>query len=667
MTSYKLIPFVARLFDTKRYRHCGVWAYENRILPPEAAEPGEFKYFRTPYFIPICEALNDPRFDIVCVMSPAQAGKTDTGFNFIAHGLDERARPSMIVLPTQKLAERMSKTRFSKLINNCESLKIKHEKGRSDNITLKIISGAPLFFNYSGSATQLCSDAVAKVYIDEYDRMSDDIDGEGSPLDIIYARMTTYPDKKAYVTSSPTLTDTSQIYKLFKEGFKAFWFLVCPKCKRYTLPCFANFKYDNESSKKVTRAWIECQHEDCKHEIDDTYEDYINEVVEIAPNVFKPKNGKYFYLLKKDEIVNPYEDKNYKKYEMCCPFKEPRGHTTASFTMSGLVSCWRTMLECAKRWLKAVESKQETRKQAVMNTVFGEPYQSEGRAPDYLEVMECSLDYDKGELLKAFSDVIIMSVDVQKDRVYYVIRGWSGKGQSALIDYGVIYGMTDETDVWKKLFALSKFRWKNYPINYVFIDSNYRPQYVFAFCKKMGKHYIPVVGRDRQNTPVKMVRIEVSMKGKKFNYGLKRFSMLDGYFKDLLYSKISNDEQTWFVPRDVCEDYCKQVTAESLVSDGIREKWVQRYKDNHYLDCEKIQVFASFVLRIDLAGESIDKDNFDETLSQDDIIELDKEKIEATFDFEETEEVDITKAPTEQKTAMQLLKDKKNLLNIWSK
>lgn len=570
----KILPLVADLIRVKMYKHSGEWAYHNRVLPPENAEPGRFDINRTPYFIEPAEALANPNFDIVGVMCGTQQAKSELCNNFIGHRMDARAQPAIFVFPTQKLAESFSQTRFSKMLQTCKSLAQKHQKGKSDKITLKIINGAPLLFAYATSASQLCSHACATACVDELDRMPDDVEGEGAPLELILARLATYPNSKALVTSTPTLAQISPIFFLFKEGTAGKCHVSCPHCNEWILPCFDIFRWDDDDYEKVSRAWLECPK--CKGEIGEEYKSHISDI----------KNIKYWRVEKDGTLVDWRKTNN----------------KTATFWMSGMLSPWRNFLYCATRWLKAVGSGSEKRKQAVMNTVFGEPYEGKGEAPPSDAVKECRLSYTLGQLKRAFSDVIFMTVDVQKDGLYYVIRGWNTRSKSALIDRGFIFGDTEDAEVWKKCYNLSRKKWGKYPVNYTFIDAGYRTAYVYGFCKKYGSNYIPVIGREKQRAPILSSDVEIDMKGKRFRYGLKLFTIDDGYFKEMLYSRI-REATHWHVPYNIDDEYCKQVTSESLYTDGFRKKWIKKYKHNHYLDCEKMQLFASALLHIDLAGE----------------------------------------------------------------
>ena len=571
-----ILPFLSKILKIKKYEHCGEWARENRILPPENSEPGPFRIERTPYFIPIALALSNPKYKQVGVECASQMAKTELVFNFVGHRMDFRAQPSMLVFPIEKLAKNVSKTRFQKVLDTSPTLSRKYNAGKHDNIMLKDIGGSYLIFSYATSANQLCSYAIATYAIDEFDRCPIDVEGEGSPLELVVSRTTTFPNAKGLITSTPLLLDSSPIHKLWKSGTALRWHIKCPHCGEWILPSYSSFHYDSQIASCVERAWIEC--DCCRGEIDDRYRKYFN----------TPGNGKYFYI----------EESTGKRYTI----EERVGFDIATFWISGLVSPWRSFVECARRWLEAVESKSETRKQAVMNTVFGEPYELIGECPTLKAVMDCRRDYNHGQLRVSCSDFIFMTVDVQKRGIYYVIRGWNTKLESSLIERGYIMGDTSKKEIWQKLRKLSKKRWGRYEINYIFIDANWRSAFVYAFCKRYGKRYVPCQGREKMTTPVQCLKVEVTKSGKRIPYGIVKFAYEEGHFKDLLYSYIRDNEK-WFLPQNIDEEYCKQVTSEILVEDGGKAKWIKKYSENHFLDCEKMQILMSILYRIELSEE----------------------------------------------------------------
>jgi len=64
------------------------WADEYRFLSSEAsAEPGKWHTDRAPYQREMMDAVNDPRTEMVVIMSSAQVGKTEIINNIIGYNV----------------------------------------------------------------------------------------------------------------------------------------------------------------------------------------------------------------------------------------------------------------------------------------------------------------------------------------------------------------------------------------------------------------------------------------------------------------------------------------------------------------------------------------------------------------------------------------------------
>jgi len=49
----------------------------------------------------------------------------------------------------------------------------------------------------------------------------------------------------------------------------------------------------------------------------------------------------------------------------------------------------------------------------------------------------------------------------------------------------------------------------------------------------------------------------------------------------------------------VTEDYCRQLVAESrIITDSGKPQWIERSRQNHYLDCEAMAAAAGFMLNV---------------------------------------------------------------------
>jgi hypothetical protein len=55
----------------------------------------------------------------------------------------------------------------------------------------------------------------------------------------------------------------------------------------------------------------------------------------------------------------------------------------------------------------------------------------------------------------------------------------------------------------------------------------------------------------------------------------------------------------WHIHEAVTEDYCRQLVAETrIITDSGKPQWIERSRQNHYLDCEAMAAAAGFMLNV---------------------------------------------------------------------
>lgn len=443
------------------------------------------------------------------------------------------------------------------MMRGCKSLR---DKLGIDQITEKQIAGSSLRFAWTTSATQLCSHPACLILLDERDRMNNDVEGEGDPLDLLEARTTTYLNAKAIVTSTPTLAGASPIWALFEEGIQHKWAIPCPQCGSFLIPSLSALAWDSDNPAELKRAWLHCP---CGAEIEDSQRHALN------------AKGKFLAVAQTAQCA-----------------------ASASFWVSGLCSPWRSYLDAARKWLEAKASDEHSRMQSVINTVFGECYALRGEAQKWEFLWEnLRGEYADGEVPQGV-EIITCGVDIQQDCIYYAIRGWAKEEQSYLISHGIIYGSTEDENTWRGLEAILHSR----PVRLACIDAGYRSHFVYAFCKEVPG-CLPCKGTDRAGAPIRATQIEMDFRGKRFSGGIKLFHVDDFHFKSLLFSHLRMKK--WYLPRDIDEEYCRQICAEELVTNRAgKPEWNLVYRNNHYLDCEKLNLVAANILRVDLLGQA---------------------------------------------------------------
>lgn len=560
-------------------RTAATWADTERILPPGSPEPGPWRSSRTPFMVPFLEACSSPKYSTIVFVCGAQMGKTENILNVAGHRItDGPFVPILFVFPTEKLSRSMSNDRFKKMIESTDILYSRLEKGHADKVMEKFFSGIRCGFAYAGSATELSSHPAGLVLIDEIDRMSD-VSGEGDPYLLAKARTKNYAGAKVVVTSTPTVERASRIWSLWESGTMGRWAWPCIHCKKFFVPESTLLKWDKDCTPEqaLLTAKVFCPHCGGAHEA--KHQSRLN------------RTGRYEYCKKLSEGG----------YENIGP--DPAFSPTASFWVSGLASPWQTFGEIAYVIATAERTKNQGTIQGAVNTYYGECYRLRGDAPKWDRVKSHIIDYSCEQVPPAIQ-IITMGVDVQKNRLYYVIRGYGYLAESWLLEFGEVFGETEFDAVWIELRKIVEKLFSHIPILRVFVDSGYRPgkdkfvrpdNKIYIFCRlNMGQCY-PTKGKDTQDKPVRTSKIDLTVSGKTIKGGVTLWHIDTDYFKRQIYSEIRVDDNKWHVSKAINDDYCKQITSEECVTDAVGKRtWIKTREDNHYLDCEVLADAAAY-------------------------------------------------------------------------
>lgn len=574
--------------------------------------------------IPFMRAFEDPRYNTVVFVCGGQMGKTDSVIDVILSRLDQRPVPIIYAGPDRNFVTDQFEPRFDDALNRSPSLSVKLARGKKNKKTRKIVSGVPVRLAWAGSANQLKSDPAGLAIVDERDGMAKNIKGEGDPVRLLEVRGDTHADFTLGVTSTPTEgtveiekdevtglkfwkvvdqddidTLDSPIWKLWQRGTRYHWAWSCPHCEEFFIPrfdCLVIPKIDitpKGGKEKIERdataiearrlAFLQCPN--CGGVIEEKHKFEMNaHGVYVAPGQRIGPNG--------DLTGDP-----------------PEG-TTLSFWVSGLASPFVSFGERAGRYVEALNSGDQEEVQTVINGGFGELWApAGGDAPEWADVARLKLPYRSGEIPDGVL-LLTAGIDVQKNRLVYVIRGFGTRQESWLIEQNEIWGPTEQGDVWTDLAELLARPIGGVVIRRAFIDSGFRPgkkdevpeHRVYEFCRRHARVAYAVKGFEHRDQPLSVKRIDVTPKGKAAKYGLDLVRLDSDFFKSWVHERVRwPDDQPggWHLPSDVTEAYCRQIVSEGRVkkpSGGYT--WLQRSRDNHFLDCEAMAYAAAYMLGV---------------------------------------------------------------------
>lgn len=560
---------------------------------------------------PIAAAAADPHYKRIVAVMGSQMGKTEGLLNIIGHKLDDDPAPVLYIGPTKSNVDGVIEPRVAQMLATAPGLWAKTVHGRKAQKLIKRVAGVTLRLAWAGSATELASQPAHTVLVDEVDRMAP-IPGEGDPVALAEARIATYPDGRLIITSTPTegtvssskhpetsiehwdLADPndlqSSVWRLWQEGTRHEWAVPCPDCAAFFVPRFKLLTWPEKCSlkKALTETRLACPA--CGTLIGDDRRPWMN--------------ARGCYLAPGQSVVDGAVVGAAPDAEM------------ASFWASGIMSPWVTFGQRAAAWLRASRSGDPERIRTAINTAFGELYRLGADAPDWESVRALCGAYATGALPSGVK-VLTCGVDVQKTRLVFLVRGWGLRGESWLIESGELWGETDREPVWLDLAGLLTRDWEGKRIKRIAIDSGYRPgdkwkrpdNMVYAFCRLHAGQAIATKGHDALSKPLAPSLIDVTFRGKTIKRGLQLWHLDSDYFKSWVHTRLqwpTDQPGAWHLPFDVTDDYCQQVTAEArVVKPSGRVAWIRIRKENHFLDCEALNVAAAHSLGIHRQREPV--------------------------------------------------------------
>lgn len=518
-------------------------------------------------------------------------GKSVTMENICGHRLDEDPTPIMYVAPTAPLLKNTIIPKFMDMIKGAASLLKKFDAAGSSTF-VKWLAGTKLRFAWAGSPTELAADSAGLILVDEVDRVVNT--SEGDTMEIIEARGDAYVDSKVGYTATPTAGKVSKrphektglmhwqkgkatairskVWQLWQAGTRHEWAVPCPDCGEYFIPWHDLLWWPGKGSAEECspdeaeqNARLVCPSQGCM--IEDKWRQWMNaRGVAVAPGESITKAGKIEGVA------------------------ETAGFTHYSIWISGLLSfaAKKSFGFLAKKLLSAQLSGDPATMQGVLNTGFGECYAEAGDAPSWEEIKGMRWGYAEGELVLA-PKKIFCTIDVQKNRLVYVIRAWYAGLASALIEHGELWGDTDQDEVWDLLGDLIDTEYDGVPISETGIDIGYRDDQVYRFINEHKGKAVALRGRDRLDKPFKKELVEVSKQGKVRKRGDARWAFDSPLAKRWVHSRFGRPDTRpgwWIVHQQVTDDYCKQLVGEEWRE---AEGRFAQVGENHYLDCEAMQ------------------------------------------------------------------------------
>ncbi|WP_300416113.1 terminase gpA endonuclease subunit [uncultured Oscillibacter sp.] len=531
------------------------WAEKNRVLPDGNAIPGPWRNNVTPYLVEIMDTFGDDVVEKVIFVKPTQVGGTSAMENILGNLIDQAPAPTMIVYPSDDLAERTVDAKLEPMIKACKVLSEKYREHISKKLQLKF-GTMTVYLNGANSPADLASTNIRDLFLDEVDKYPGASKKEADPVSLAIERTKTYTTNRyIFMTSTPTLK-TGHIWKAKEEAdAEKHYFVPCPHCGQFIELKFAQIKWPSkdvvpEKRERAEMASYVCQA--CGAVITDQHKGKMLEA------------GRWEYVRKSAE--------------------HPK---SVAYWINTLYSPFTRFSEIAYEFMKSKDDPELL--QNFTNSWLAEPWEDTRLKTNADLVMERQTDVPAWELPE-WTKLLTGGIDVQENCLYWTIRAWGDFMTSQNVAHGQALSMAEVERVMNTEFKLPSG--EKMMVELALMDSGDQTDEVYNFCISNYDWVRPCKG---SSTPLQgHYRISTVDKAGSQANGMQLVIVDGGKYKDMIAARMRrpNGRGSWMVHKDCDLEYAEQVTAEHKITERSKGKVIQKWDvktshaANHYLDCE---------------------------------------------------------------------------------
>jgi phage terminase large subunit GpA-like protein len=558
------------------------WAAKNRLMTSKGGVTvGRWNNDLTPYLVEVMDCLSARSLvQKVVFMKSSQIGATEAGNNWLGYIIDQAPGPTLLIMPTKLLMRDSSRQKIGPMLEGTpclsEKLARRRSKDAANTAYTKEFPGGLLKMGGANSASGFSSFSARNLFLDEVDRYPHNVQGEGDPIFLAERRAGGFGTKwKMYLVSTPTIKGHSRIEREFEKSDQRYYMVPCPDCGHKQRLVWGNLRYELDEHKECKWVAYSCS----------------------ACGVLIPEAKKAAMLSAGEWVATK-------------PGRKIRGyHINALYSPTQMFS-----------WAQVVMAFGSSRGNSELlkvfvNTILGESWQDIGEAPDWEKLRDRAEEYQIGTCPEGVC-VLTASVDVQKDRLEYMVLGWGPGHENWLIDYQVLPGDPESAETWKGIESLlmqdfPKAGGGSLMIRRMAVDSGNWAQTVYNFVRRQdAARVFAVKGYDKLRmvlAPPKAVDVHQSGKAVKYR-GAKVWTVGTDHCKGEFYGWLrqplpvdpSEPKPHGFShwPKGLPEEFFRQLCAEQRVEvkkkNGVlKYEWRTIRERNEALDC---QVYARAAL-----------------------------------------------------------------------
>ena len=560
---------LAEIFSAKKQTTPWKWAEQHLTLDNTTTLPGRFQIRNAPFCAEPMEAFADNRIDELTIMCSAQSAKSQMLITCLCWAIAEDPGPALWVMANQDDAEEFHRVRLKPQILSAEPIRrlmIQHRS--ADKASGMDFSTMHLSIRGAHSPAKLQSLPVRWLILDEVRNYPP------QALDTVRKRVRAQWNHRIVQISTPDL-ENDEMHRSFLQGDQRHFYWACLQCGEHFCPTWDTVKWDTDE--RTTRA------------NGDFIFDRLAETIRIeCPHC-------HFA-----HFDNAHTRKRLLQNFRWIPHNETAPAAHRSYHWNAFIPIWI-------QWRKIVEEFLEAKKVLNLTGSTGKLRIWKGESlglpwtPDLQE--ENTLVVEAGAAaypLRTVGDGIrILTVDVQQDHLWFLVREWQPDGASRLVDWGRVHGFADLPPIQAQY---------GIPNANVLVDSGFETSAVYAAIARHedreGNRWKPTKGTpntdgwtiDGVKRPFFFSYTEIGKGHKPIRLLLFSVALM----KDHLCAMIRGGpyQPRWEYSTEAGKDYLSQLTAERR-----REKvdsygrstyfWERIRRNNHVFDLEVLQLLAA--------------------------------------------------------------------------
>lgn len=544
------------------------WAKENVVFGKDDPIPGPYREELFPFFTEILAKLQpDDPCRSVTLKKSAQIGGTVVAMIYTGASLDADPGNFLYVHPTLDNGRRWDDTKWQPFLTGTKTLRSQFPVERtrdSKNRTFykqRLDGRGSLLISGANSPASLSMISFRRQVQDDLSKWENN--EAGDPESQADKRSNAYEyDAKIFKVSTPMIKGDCRISDAYDRSDKRKRFVPCPHCEHMHTLEWDNFKRSLSDDMDPGKAHFSCPA--CGGVIEHHHKaDMLAKSEWRATQTDRPRDPGYYI---------------WQAYSML-----------------------RSWSSIAEEWQNSKHSPEK--EQNFFNDVIGLEYEQKGESPPWEEIKARAQksEYHAG-IIPPNALVLILAVDVQGDRVEWMLKGFGPKQQRFTIQHDKIDGHISEERTRRSLDNLLKRKWKNFlghelQADMLVIDMGYEANEVKSWARRWPENkVICVKGHGSNHAPPLAEMQEKDDSGHKLRKSKRFWWVGVSGLKSSLYKHVEKQDPHSFgycgFPHDLDDEYYRQFCSERRVlrqkDDGSTELRWTRLKDvrNEILDLE---------------------------------------------------------------------------------